>query len=115
MSEPRTPGRAWLTPNVRTLSGVSFLQDAASEMLYPILPIFITSVLGAPAAIVGLTEGVAEGAAAVMKLLAGRVADRRSKRPLIAFGYGAAAVGKVIIAVAFGWPVGLIGRAVDRL
>ena len=54
-------GRSWLTPNVRTLSGVSFLQDAASELLYPVLPIFLTVTLGAPAAVVGAVEGVAEG------------------------------------------------------
>lgn len=111
----RTDRRRWLTPNVRTLSGVSFLQDASSEMLYPILPIFLTSVLGAPVAVVGAIEGVAEGAAALMKLVAGRLADRRAKRPLIALGYGAAAVGKVIIAAAFVWPIVLVGRVVDRL
>lgn len=68
--------RGWLTPNVRVLSGVSFLQDAASELLYPILPIFLTVTLGAPAAVVGVVEGVAEGVASVTKLLSGRVADR---------------------------------------
>jgi MFS family permease len=105
----------WLTPNVRTLSGVSFLQDAASEMLYPILPIFLTVTLGAPAAVVGLVEGVAEGIAAVSKLIAGRIADRRTRKPLIAIGYGLAACGKVLIAVATTWPVVLAGRGVDRI
>lgn len=105
----------WLTPNVRTLSGVSFLQDAASELLYPILPIFLTVTLGAPAAVVGLVEGVAEGLAAITKLLAGRLADRRSRRPLIAIGYGLAAVGKLLIAIATAWPVVLAGRGVDRV
>jgi len=76
----------WLTPNVRALAAVSFLQDAASELLYPILPIFLTVTLGAPAAVVGVVEGVAEGVAAVTKLLAGRLADHRAKRPLIALG-----------------------------
>ncbi|MCW2571602.1 MAG: Multidrug resistance protein MdtH [Frankiales bacterium] len=105
----------WLTPNVRTLSGVSFLQDAASELLYPILPIFLTVTLGAPAAVVGLVEGVAEGIAAVTKLIAGRIADRRARKPLIAIGYGLAACGKVLIAVATAWPVVLAGRGVDRI
>lgn len=108
-------GRGWLTRNVLTLSGVSFLQDAASELLYPILPIFLTVVLGAPAAVVGLVEGVAEGAAAITKLIAGRWADRWARRPLIALGYGMAALGKVLIAIAVAWPVVLAGRAVDRL
>jgi MFS family permease len=107
--------RAWLTPNVRTLSGVSFLQDAASELLYPILPIFLTVTLGAPAAVVGAVEGIAEGISAISKLLLGRLADGRAKRPFIALGYGLAAVGKVLIAVAGAWPVVLAGRGVDRV
>jgi len=106
---------AWLTPNVRTLSGVSFLQDAASELLYPVLPLFLTGVLGAPVAVVGAVEGAAEGVAAVTKLVAGRLADGRPKRPLIALGYGLAALGKVLVAVAAAWPAVLAGRAVDRL
>lgn len=108
-------GRAFLTHNLKVLSGVSFLQDAASELLYPILPIFLTVTLGAPAAVVGVVEGLAEGAASLTKLVAGRLADRRAKRPLIAFGYGLAALGKVVISVATVWPTVLAGRVVDRL
>jgi MFS family permease len=106
---------AWLTRNLAVLSGVSFLQDAASELLYPILPIFLTAVLGAPVVVVGAVEGVAEGAASVTKLAAGWLGDRFGRRPLIAGGYGLAAVGKVLIAVATVWPVVLVGRVVDRL
>ncbi|MDQ1680700.1 MAG: hypothetical protein QOI42_1559, partial [Frankiaceae bacterium] len=109
------PGRTWLGRNLVVLSGVSFLQDAASELLYPILPIFLTVTLGAPPAVVGTVEGIAEGAAAATKLLAGRLSDRWRRRPLIAAGYGLAAVGKVLIAVAFAWPVVLAGRVVDRI
>jgi MFS family permease len=105
----------WMSRNLLVLSGVSLLQDAASELLYPILPIFLTSVLGAPIAVVGAVEGVAEGAASVTKLASGRLSDRFRKRPLIGVGYGLAAVGKVLIAVAFVWPVVLLGRVVDRL
>jgi MFS family permease len=121
VSDPGTPPpdgdpeRAWLTRNLVVLSGVSFLQDAASELLYPILPIFLTAVLGAPVVVVGAVEGVAEGAASVTKLAAGWLADRFGRRPLIAGGYGLAAIGKVLIAVAGGWPVVLAGRVVDRL
>lgn len=97
------------------LCGVSFLQDAASEMLYPVLPIFLTVTLGAPAAVVGIVEGIAEGAASITRLVAGRLADRRSKRPLIAAGYGLAALGKVVIALSVIWPMVLAGRVVDRL
>ena len=107
--------KGWLTPNVRTLSAVSFLQDSASELLYPVLPIFLTVTLGAPAAVVGVVEGVAEALSALSKLLLGRLADGRRKRPFIAVGYGLAAVGKVLIAVASAWPVVLAGRGVDRV
>ncbi len=105
----------WLTRNLKVVSGVSFLQDAASEMLYPIMPIFLTVVLGAPAGVVGVVEGVAEGAAAVTKTVSGRLADRRRRRPLIGLGYGLAALGKVLVAAATAWPLVLLGRCVDRL
>lgn len=106
---------SWLTRNVRVLSAVSFLQDAASELLYPLLPIYLTSVLGAPAAVVGAIEGAAEGAASLTKLAAGPLGDRFARRPLIATGYGMAALGKVIVAAAGAWPGVLAGRVVDRL
>jgi MFS family permease len=105
----------WLTRNVRVLSAVSFLQDTASELLYPLLPIYLTSILGAPAAVVGAVEGVAEGAASLTKLAAGPLGDRFARRPLIATGYGMAALGKVLVAAASGWPGVLAGRVVDRL
>lgn len=105
----------WLTRNVRVLSAVSFLQDAASELLYPLLPIYLTVVLGAPPAVVGAIEGVAEGAASMTKLAVGPLGDRFAKKPLIATGYGMAALGKVIVAVAAAWQGVLAGRVVDRL
>ena len=107
--------RAWLTPNLKTLSGVSLMQDAASELLYPVMPIFLTVTLGAPATVVGTVEGFAEGVAAITKLLAGRLSDRMRKKPLIALGYGLAAVGKVFVAIATVWPVVLLGRGIDRV
>lgn len=106
---------AWLTRNVRVLSAVSFLQDTASELLYPLLPIYLTAVLGAPPAVVGAIEGAAEGAASLTKIGVGPLGDRFAKRPLIATGYGMAALGKVIVAAAAAWPGVLAGRVVDRL
>jgi MFS family permease len=100
---------------VRVLSAVSFLQDTASELLYPLLPIYLTSVLGAPAAVVGAVEGAAEGAASLTKLAAGPLGDRFARRPLIATGYGMAALGKVMVAAATAWSGVLAGRVVDRL
>jgi MFS family permease len=105
----------WLTRNVRVLSAVSFLQDTASELLYPLLPIYLTTVLGAPPSVVGAIEGAAEGAASMTKIAVGPLGDRFAKRPLIATGYGMAALGKVIVAVAAAWPGVLAGRVVDRL
>jgi MFS family permease len=105
----------WLTRNLKVLSGVSLLQDAASELLYPILPIFLTVSLHAPPAVVGLVEGLAEGAASVTKLASGFLSDRFHRRPLVGIGYGLAAVGKIAIAVAIAWPLVLVGRMLDRL
>jgi len=105
----------WRTRNLWALSLVSLAQDAASELLYPLMPILLTSVLGAPVVVVGAIEGAAEGAASLTKLLSGKLSDRIRRRPLIFIGYGAAAVGKIIIALALVWPVVLLGRVIDRL
>ena len=70
--------------------------------------------LGAPVAVVGIAEGVADGAAALAKVAAGRLADRTERRPLIAAGYGLAALGKVLIALAYVWPLVLAARVIGR-
>jgi MFS family permease len=113
-TDESTP-RPWWSRNVLVLSAVSLLQDAASELLYPVLPLFLTGVLGAPAAVVGLVEGLAEAAASGTRLVAGRLADRYPRRRLVGAGYGLAALGKVFIALASAWPAVLAGRCVDRL
>jgi MFS family permease len=112
---PRAENATWLTRNVRVLSVVSFLQDCASELLYPLLPIYLTAVLGAPPSVVGAVEGAAEGAASLTKIASGPLGDRFARRPLIATGYGMAALGKLIVAAAGAWPGVLVGRVVDRL
>jgi MFS family permease len=108
--------RPWegLSHNVRVLSGVSFFQDAASEMLYPVLPLFITGVLGAPPSVVGLVEGMAEGTASVVKAVSGWLADRWRRKPLIAAGYGVSSVAKLLIGFATAWPLVLVARLADR-
>ncbi|TMK19342.1 MAG: MFS transporter, partial [Actinobacteria bacterium] len=105
---------AGLSRNVVVLSWVSFFQDAASEMLYPVLPLFLTGVLGAPPSVVGLIEGVAEGTASVMKAVSGRLADIRRRRPLVAAGYGISSLSKLVIGFATGWPLVLVARFADR-
>ena len=107
--------RPHLGHNVVVLSWVSLFQDAASELLYPVLPLFLTGVLGAPASVVGLIEGLAEAAASVSKVWAGRLADRFRRKPLIAGGYGIASFAKVLIAAATVWPMVLVARIVDRI
>jgi len=111
---PGASGGRKLPRNVVVLSWVSFFQDAASEMLYPIFPLFITGTLGAPASVLGLIEGIAEATASVGKAVSGRLADRFRRRPLIALGYGISSAAKPLIGAAGVWPVALAGRFVDR-
>ena len=92
------PRSNWLNRTVVVLTLVSLTQDAASELLYPLLPVLLTTVLHAPAAVVGVIEGCAEGAAGLAKLVAGRLSDRVGRKPVTAAGYGLAAIGKVIVA-----------------
>ena len=105
-----------LPRQVKLFGAVSLLNDFASEMVYPLLPAFITGVLGGGAAALGALDGAADAAAALVKLVAGRLADRPSRRgPLIVGGYFlAAAVRPIIAFTAAAWQV--IGlRVVDRL
>src|SRR5438132_13833848 len=88
--EPRTPSR--LPRQVKLFGAVSLLNDFASEMVYPLLPAFITGVLGGGAVALGALDGAADAAAALVKLIAGRLADRKERRgPLIVGGYFLAA------------------------
>jgi MFS family permease len=104
-----------LPRNVVALSWVSFFQDAASELLYPVFPLFVTVTLGAPVAAVGLIEGVAEATASVGKAVSGRLADRRRRKPLIALGYGVSTVAKPLMGLALAWPFALFARFIDRV
>lgn len=106
--------RPWLTPTLVTVTLVSFMQDAASELLYPLLPIFLTGVLAAPPVVVGLIEGVADAVTGAVRYVAGRLSDRFGRKRFIAAGYGMAAVGKVLVAAATSWPMVLVGRVSDR-
>jgi MFS family permease len=106
---------AGLTPNVIRLGLVSFFADVASEMLYPLIPVFLTAVLGAPVAVVGLIEGSAEATASILKSVSGVISDRTRKRiPWIFGGYSLSAVSKPFMALATGWPLVLVARVADR-
>jgi MFS family permease len=105
-----------IPPVVWYLSLVSLFNDIASEMLYPILPIFITQILGAPVFVLGLIEGIAEGAASFFKAIFGYYSDKLQKRKMfVVGGYGASALSKIIIALSYAWPMVLFGRFIDRL
>src|SRR5213594_2475477 len=94
---------------------VSLLGDISSEMIYPILPVFLTQTLRAPATVVGLIEGVAVGAASVVSGVSGWVSDRIRRRKAVAFaGYALTAVSRPMIALAAVWPVVLAARFADR-
>jgi MFS family permease len=101
---------------VRLLAFVSFLTDISSEMVYPLIPLFLTSALGTPAAAVGLIEGVAESTASLTKAGSGWLSDRmRVRKPLVVLGYALSALGKPLLAVAQAWPAALAARFTDRL
>jgi MFS family permease len=114
-ANPAAAEPAGLSRNIKVVSAVSFFQDAASELLYPILPFFVTGVLGAPPAVLGLIEGLADGTASAMKAASGRLADLRHRRPLVAGGYGISAFGKLVLALAGSWPIVLVSRFTDRV
>lgn len=104
-----------LPRNVVLLGVTSFFADVSGEMIYPLVPIFLTGTLGAPVAVVGLIEGVAESTASLVKLGSGWFSDRIGRRmPLVISGYGLATIGKLLLALAFAWPVVLVARFVDR-
>ena len=105
-----------LPETVRALSWVSLANDAGSELAYPILPLFLTITLGAPVAVVGLIEGIAEGVTVALRGVAGRISDRSERRkPWIVLGYGLTAVARPVIAAAPAWGWVLGGRVADRL
>lgn len=102
--------------NVLILGIVSFFNDVASEMVYPIVPIFLTSILKAKTSVVGLIEGVAEATASITKFLFGYLSDRVGKRkPFVVLGYTFSSFSKGLIGLAYFWPLVLFSRFLDRL
>ena len=105
-----------LSPVVIRLGWVSFFTDAASEMLYPIIPLFLTVTLGAPVAAVGVVEGIADGISTGLRAVSGWLSDKYRRNKLqVVIGYGIAALSKPLTALvpAWGYVAGL--RAVDRV
>jgi MFS family permease len=101
---------------VVVLGWVSLLTDIASDMIYPLLPTFLTRALGAGPAVVGLIEGVAESTASLMKVLSGRWSDRiRRRKPLVLAGYTLAGLARPLIGLAASWVQVLAIRFADRV
>ena len=104
------PRPVWL------LGWVSLATDAATEAVYPLLPFFLTRVLGASAVSLGIVEGAAEAVNSILKILSGRMADRsRSKRPLVLLGYGVSSLARPFIAVTKTWGQVFAVRVLDRV
>ncbi len=100
----RLPDASVLPRTVVVLGLVSLLNDAASEMITPLLPIFLTATLGAGPAIVGLVEGLAEATASILKLVSGRLADRGvPAKSLVLGGYTLSNAMRPLIGLAAGW------------
>ncbi|MCX5763267.1 MAG: MFS transporter [Gemmatimonadetes bacterium] len=112
---PAGDARPPLPRNVKALAAVSFLTDVSSEMIYPLLPVFLTTVLGAGAGAVGTIEGIAESTAALLKLASGWWSDRVRRKPLVLFGYGLAAVARPLMAMAGSAGQVLAVRMADRV
>ena len=115
-SQGKRSAFAGLGRNVIILGFVSLFTDISSEMLYPVIPIFLTTVLHAPMSVVGLIEGVAESTASLLKILFGWLSDRLTRRkPFVIAGYALSAVSKPLLALAGSWHLVLGSRMVDRL
>lgn len=109
MSNKKLPRNVW------AMGLVSLFNDISSEMIYPIIPIFLKTVLGAPATVIGLIEGIAESTASLMKLFSGWLSDRLKKRKIfVTIGYSLSAISKILIGLATSWPFVLFARFIDR-
>lgn len=101
--------------NVILLGLVSLFTDISSEMVYPLIPLYLVATLGATPVIVGVIEGFAESLASLLKVFSGAASDKMNKRkPLTIFGYGFSGLSKILIILSTSWPWVLWGRIGDR-
>ena len=108
--------RRRLPRNVKLLGWTSFFTDVGSEMILPILPLFLRGPLAAPMWAIGLIEGGAEAVANGMRLVSGFASDRAGKaKPFVLLGYGLSTLTKPVLALATIWPVVLGLRFLDRV
>ncbi|HEX8816161.1 MAG TPA: MFS transporter [Terriglobales bacterium] len=115
MDERQKHDLTGISKNTVLLAFASLFADISSEMLYPILPVFLTQTLGATGSVVGLIEGMAEATQNVMQGLSGWLSDKLQQRKKLALiGYFVAALGKPVMGMARSWPGVLGGRFMDR-
>ena len=101
--------------NILFLGLVSFFTDVSTEMVYPLIPLYLVSRFGATPALIGLIEGIAESLASLLKVASGYISDRFQRKKEIAFvGYSTGLIYKVILLFANSWTMVLVARAVDR-
>ena len=106
----------WLSRNLLLLTLVSLAQDAASELLYPLLPYLITAgVVGSAPLALGFIEGCAEAAAGFTKLYSGRKSDQWGRKPFVIAGYTLAGIGKAFVIFGRSWGYIFAGRITDRI
>ena len=108
--------RIWgLDRNVFWAGVTSFLMDVSSEMIYSLVPIFLSSVLGVNKSLIGLIEGIAEATASMVKMFSGWFSDHIGRRkPLMLFGYGISTLSRPLLALSTGWGMVLGARFIDR-
>ena len=102
--------------NILFLGLVSFFADISAEMVYPIIPLYLTSTFGATPALVGLIEGIAESLASLLKVFSGYISDRSQKKKRLAFfGYTTGLIYKIALILATSWVGILVARVIDRI
>jgi MFS family permease len=105
-----------LPRSVRLLGWVSLLTDAATEAVYPLLPVFITQVLGGPPVALGIVEGAADATSSALKIVAGRWSDRLGvRKPIVLLGYTLSSLTRPFIAVTTSWGHVFAIRVTDRV
>jgi len=105
-----------LNPNVFFLGLVSFLTDASSEMIFPLLPLFLRNVLATPYTIIGLIEGAAESIASLVRIFSGWLSDKLGRRKgLTILGYGLSTFAKPFMYIATTWGIAFGVRFADRV
>ena len=107
--------RTWLSRNLIFITLISLAQDAASELIYPLLPILVAGAVGAAPLALGVIEGAAEFAAGFTKLYSGKFSDRFGRKPFVVGGYSLTGIGKVFTVLSLSWPGIFAGRVIDRI